>query len=69
MIGSCLPLQTQRVEQAQIIEGGDLTKFGLFNAITRFSQDVGSYDRASALEQLGGEVITLPRGEWELIAA
>ena len=52
-----------------LIQGGDLTKFGLSNAITRFSQDVGSYDRASALEQLGGEVITLPQGEWETIAA
>ena len=52
-----------------LIEGGDLTKFGLSNAITRFSQDVESYDRASSLEQLGGEVITLPKGEWESIAA
>ena len=52
-----------------LIQGGDLTKFGLSNAITRFSQDVGSYDRASALELLGGEVITLPQGEWETIAA
>ena len=40
-----------------LIEGGELTKFGLSNAITRFSQDVESYDRASALEALGGEVI------------
>ena len=52
-----------------LIQGGDLTKFGLSNAITRFSQDVESYDRASALELLGGEVITLPQGEWETIAA
>ncbi len=54
--------------------GGDLSKFGLSNAVTRFSQDVESYDRASYLEQLGGEVITLPKTEWdrsapELIAA
>ena len=52
-----------------LIQGGDLTKFGLSNAITRFSQDVESYDRASALELLGGEVITLPRHDWALISA
>ena len=52
-----------------LIQGGDLSKFGLSNAVTRFSQDVESYDRASQLEQLGGEVITLPQSEWALIAA
>ena len=52
-----------------LIEGGDLSKFGLSNAVTRFSQDVESYDRASQLEILGGEVIALPKSEWALIAA
>ena len=52
-----------------LIEGGDLSKFGLSNAITRYSQDVEGYDRATFLEQLGGEVITLPRTEWDLITA
>lgn len=47
-----------------LIDGGDLTRYGLSNAITRFSQDVPSYDRASWLEQLGGEVIYLPREDW-----
>ena len=50
-----------------LIEGGELSKFGLSNAVTRYSQDVEGYDRASQLEQLGGEVITLPRTEWEVI--
>ncbi len=52
-----------------LIEGGDLSKFGLSNAVTRYSQDVAGYERASFFEQLGGEVITLPRTEWELITA
>ena len=52
-----------------LIEGGELSKFGLSNAVTRYSQDVEGYDRATYLEQLGGEVITLPRTEWEVIAA
>ena len=52
-----------------LIQGGDLSKFGLSNAVTRFSQDVESYDRASQLEILGGEVIALPKSEWAVIAA
>ena len=49
-----------------LIDGGDLTKFGLSNAVTRFSQDDElSYDRASFLEQVGGEVITLNNKDWE----
>ncbi len=51
-----------------LIEGGDLTKFGLSNAVTRYSQDVESYDRASALEQLGGDIITMPQRDWATIS-
>ena len=54
---------------ALLIEGGDLTKFGLSNAVTAFSQEAESYERATYLEQLGGEIITLPPKEWELITA
>ena len=37
----------------RLIEGKDLTLYGLSNAVTRFSQDVDSYDRATALEGIG----------------
>ena len=47
-----------------LIEGGDLSRFGLSNAVTRYAQDVGDYDRASWLEELGGEVIALPPNDW-----
>ncbi len=47
-----------------LIEGGDLSNFGLSSAITRMSQDVESYDRASELEHLGGTIIELPKNEW-----
>jgi hypothetical protein len=50
-----------------LIEGGDLSKYGLHNAITRTAEDVASYDRASQLEQMGGEVIELPKSEWQEI--
>ena len=37
----------------RLIESNDLTLYGLSNAVTRHSQDVESYDRASELESIG----------------
>lgn len=47
--------------------GGDLTRFGLYNAVTRMSQDVEDYDRATLLEQTGAKIIDLPKSEWREI--
>lgn len=47
-----------------LIQGGDLTAYGLGNAITRASQDVESYDRATELERIGGDVFALPGKSW-----
>ncbi|MYC28629.1 MAG: hypothetical protein F4X65_00855 [Chloroflexi bacterium] len=47
-----------------LFEEGDLSKFGLSNAITRFSQDVENYDRASFFERVGGEIIAMPNSQW-----
>ena len=33
--------------------------YGLANAVTKFSQDVENYDRASKLEQIGYSVLTM----------
>lgn len=51
-----------------LIEGGDLTRYGLHNAITRTAEDLEDYDRATKFEQLGGQIIELPKSEWKLIA-
>jgi hypothetical protein len=51
-----------------LAEGGDLSRFGLYNAITRMSQDVQDYDRATELERIGAKVIELPKAEWKLLA-
>ena len=40
-----------------LVEGGDLSLYGLTNAVTRMSQDVDSYDRATALEWIGWQVM------------
>jgi len=51
-----------------LIKGGDLTQWGLVNAITRASQDVEGYDRATEMERLGGQVLELPKSDWQAIA-
>lgn len=48
-----------------LIEGGDLSRYGVHSALTRFSQDVEDYDRASELERMGGKIIELPRNQWQ----
>lgn len=50
-----------------LINGGDLSLYGLSNAITRQSQDVESYDRATELESMGWSVLTMPRATWNSI--
>lgn len=50
-----------------LAEGGDLSRFGLYNAVTRMSADVDDYDRATELERVGAEIIDLPQSEWEVI--
>lgn len=50
-----------------LIEGGDLTLYGLANAVTRYSQDVESYDRATKLEEIGYEVMTMSPKQFQAI--
>jgi hypothetical protein len=52
-----------------LIRGGDLSQWGLANAVTRAAQDVESYDRATELEALGGTVIELKPSDWRALAA
>lgn len=42
---------------SHLIQGGDLTSWGLGNAVTRMAQDVDSYDRSTELEAIGFEVM------------
>jgi hypothetical protein len=44
------------------------TKFGMSNAITRTAQEVDGYERATELEYLGAEIMSLPKIEWKGIA-
>jgi hypothetical protein len=54
----------------RLIESSDLTRYGLHAAITRYSQDaIVTYDRASELERIGGDVIELPSNDWRALVA
>ncbi len=47
-----------------LIEGGDLSLYGLANAVTRHAQDVESYDRSTELEAAGYQIITMSPVLW-----
>lgn len=51
-----------------LIVEGDLSGYGLVNAVTHYSQEVEDYDRATEFEALGGKLIELPAREWKDIA-
>ena len=50
-----------------LIEGKDLSLYGLSNAITRHSQDIESYDRATELESIGYNILSMPQRQWNRI--
>jgi len=51
-----------------LIEGGDLSKWGVANAVTRAAQDLESYDRSDDFEGFGGRIVELPKNEWSRLA-
>lgn len=48
--------------------GGDLTRWGVLNAVTRTAEDMESYDRATELETLGGKILDYTPRDWDAIA-
>jgi hypothetical protein len=48
----------------RLITDKDFSQWGLVNAITRYSQDVFSYERANELEELGGTMLNLDSAAW-----
>ncbi len=51
-----------------LIEGGDVTQYGLIAAVTRTAEDAKSYDRATELEMAGAIVLDLKPTEWRELA-
>jgi hypothetical protein len=48
----------------RLIEARDYTLYGLANAVTRHSQDIEDYERASNLEGVGYEIISMEPIVW-----
>lgn len=59
---------TQAGILGHLIAGGDLTRYGMLNAITRQSQDEDDYETATKLENDGGRILELAPTEWQRIA-
>lgn len=51
----------------RLSESNDLTQYGLANAVALHSQDVASYDRATELEGVGYQIMTMPPVQWTRI--
>ena len=58
----------QEKEQGGVLQhlltDADMTLYGLANAVTRYAQDVESYDRSMHLQMIGYSVMTMPRRQW-----
>ncbi len=48
-----------------LIQGGDLSRWGIINAITHQAHEATSYDRAVEFEAMGGDLVNLGRDEWK----
>ena len=44
----------------QLFMSGDNSRYGLVNAVTAASKIAKSYERATDLERIGGEILALP---------
>lgn len=51
----------------RLMESNDLSLYGLANAVTRHSQDIESYDRATDLEGIGYNILSMPPRQWTRI--
>lgn len=65
-------LKTTEQEKGSIlrhlIEGGDLSRWGVLNAVTSTAQDLEQYERQTHFEALGGKLLDMPAGTWREIA-
>ena len=52
-----------------LIEGADLSAWGLGNAVTRASQDVEDYDKATDMEAAGAQVMELSARDWASLSS
>ena len=52
-----------------LIRDGEFSLYGLANAVTRAAQDVESYDRSTAMESIGYNILGMSRAQWNRLNA
>ena len=52
-----------------LIRGGDLSLYGMANAVTHQAQQVENYDRSTELEMVGWEILNMGRRQWAKLNA
>lgn len=52
----------------EMVKAGDLTQWGLSNAVTALANATPDYEDATTLERVGGEIITLESHQWQKLA-
>lgn len=60
--------ETQTSVLQSLIRTGDLSLWGLSQAITQAAGSVNDYDEASRLETAGGNILTLSPADWKVIS-
>ncbi len=51
----------------RLMENGEMSQYGLANAVSQHSLDVESYDRATELEGIGFSIMSMPQRQWNQI--
>ncbi len=51
-----------------LMSGGDLTQWGVANAVTALAKTIDDSDRGNELQQAGGKIISLGRQEWARVS-
>tara|TARA_R110002051_G_C8665021_1_gene489560 strand:- start:56 stop:1150 length:1095 start_codon:yes stop_codon:yes gene_type:complete len=70
-IGKKFSLSDGEVKKARrsLLENGDYSRWGFANAVTSVADMIDNYDRSSELQEMGGNVIQLPKRDWMAVAA
>jgi hypothetical protein len=52
----------------ELVKAGDLSQWGLSNALTALANSTADYEEATTLEEVGGDILALPPHDWNKIA-
>jgi hypothetical protein len=54
---------------SNMVEEGNMNRYGLANGVTRLAQEVDDADAGYDLEKLGNDIITLKASEWQVLSS